>query len=55
MTPRIITEFVHPPIPTRSCDWSATLDGYEPGGPIGRGATEEAAVADLLEQIEEKK
>lgn len=52
--PRIITEHVYPPIPDRSCDWSAVREGYD-GAPdshclIGRGATEAAAIADLVEQ-----
>lgn len=48
LLPRIRTEHVCPPIPTRQFDWRATLDGYEPGDPIGEGPTEESAVADLL-------
>lgn len=57
----IHTEHVYPPIPDRSCDWSATLADYDGGNvdydtpsrdPIGRGPTEEMAVADLLEQLE---
>ncbi len=48
----IVTEFVNPPIPVRSCDWSAVRKGYEPGDRIGRGPTEQAAIADLLEQEE---
>jgi hypothetical protein len=51
--PEILTSFDHPPIPVRSFDWSAVLDGYEPGEPIGRGATEAEAIADLLEQVED--
>jgi len=50
---KIHTEFVKPPIPTTAFDWSATLDGYEPDDPIGQGPTEIAAVADLLQQIED--
>jgi hypothetical protein len=50
----IETEYVHPPIPDRSMDWSATLSGYEPDDPIGRGPTETAAVADLLCQLEDE-
>jgi hypothetical protein len=55
----IVTEHVYPPIPDRSCDWSAidsdTYDGAPDSHcPIGRGPTKEAAVADLLEQIEER-
>jgi hypothetical protein len=42
--------------PYRSSDWSAiddsTYDG--PGCPVGWGATEEEAIRDLLEQIEER-
>ena len=48
---RIVTSFDYPPIPIRSIDWSAVLDGYEPGDPVGRGETPEAAVADLLDQV----
>jgi hypothetical protein len=47
---RIITEYVYPPIPDRSMDWSAVRDGYEPGNNIGRGPTEQASIADLIEQ-----
>jgi len=50
---QIRTTFVYPPIPVRDFDWSAvdddTYDGE--GCPIGRGATEEEAIADLLEQL----
>jgi hypothetical protein len=56
----IVTNYDHPPIPDRSFDWSAvdddTYDGApdtHPPCPIGRGATEAEAVADLLEQIAE--
>jgi hypothetical protein len=45
---KIFTAFVYPPIPIRQFDWSATFDSYEPGDPIGRGPTEEDAVANLL-------
>ena len=58
----ILTEHVYPPIPDRSCDWSAidgdTYDGApdtHPPCPVGWGATEAEAIADLLEQIEEAK
>lgn len=58
---RIRTDHVFPPIPDRSCDWSAidedTYDGApdtHPPCPIGRGATEAEAIADLLEQIQEQ-
>jgi hypothetical protein len=49
---KICTEFICPPIPDRRFDWSAVDDDtYEGGAPIGYGATEEEAIADLLEQI----
>lgn len=50
---KIRTEFVYPPIPIRQFDWTAIDDDtYEGGGPIGCGATEEEAIADLLDQLE---
>lgn len=45
----MITAYEHPPIPFRGCDWSATSDDYEPGMPIGYGATEQDAKNNLLE------
>lgn len=50
---RIITTHHPPPIPLRSMDWSAARDGYEPGDPIGYGATEEEAIEDLMERESE--
>lgn len=58
MSPRIVTSFEHPPIPIRTCDWSATYDDYDvdcdqdgffSNDPIGRGATEQDAVLDLID------
>lgn len=51
--PRIRTSFDYPPIPDRSCDWSAYREGYEPGDPIGRGPTEQAAIDDLIDLEDE--
>jgi hypothetical protein len=52
---KIRTKLIYPPIPIRQFDWSAvddsTYDG--PGCPIGTGTTEQEAIADLLQQIEE--
>ena len=42
-----------PPIPTRAYDWQAWRDGNEEYGPFGYGATEEAAIAALIEQEDE--
>jgi hypothetical protein len=57
------TTHEYPPIPVRDMDWSAVdddtydvdcdQDGYFSNSPIGRGATEEDAIKDLLEQLEE--
>lgn len=50
---KIITRYWAKPIPPREFDWCATFDGDEPndagGMAHGYGATEAAAVADLLE------
>jgi hypothetical protein len=51
---KIVFHYENPPIPIRCCDWSATLEGYDAGDPIGRGATPEEAEADLLEKLEER-
>ncbi len=50
---KIVTQNIYPPIPLRQFDWSAVTDNYEPGCPIGYGRTEQEAVADLVEQIED--
>lgn len=51
----IVTEYQYPPIPIRKFDWSAVLDDYDgsPSDPMGAGANEEEAIADLLEQIDD--
>jgi hypothetical protein len=60
-TPIIITAFEHPPIPIRCMDWSAVTDDYDcdcdgdgfySTHPVGRGATEQEAITDLIEQLE---
>lgn len=51
---KLRTTHEYPPIPDRRWDWSAVDDDtYEGGCPIGHGATEAEAIADLLAQIEE--
>ncbi len=50
----VVTEYVNPPIPIRNRDWSATLDGWEPGDPHGEGPSEADAVYDLWMEIEER-
>jgi hypothetical protein len=51
---KIITNFDYPPIPVRCCDWSAVTDNYEGGDPIGRGETEQEAIAELIVQLDEQ-
>lgn len=48
---KIITTYVHPPLPVRTSDWSAHYDGDEEGH-VGWGATEADAVADLLDKAQ---
>lgn len=52
-THKIIATFIYPPIPIRTCDWQASYDSDEPDDDgrmvTGHGATEEEAVADLIE------
>ena len=55
---KVITDFWMKPIPLRQFDWSAVLDSYDGSPdcncPIGYGATEEAAVVDLLIAVEDR-
>lgn len=60
---KIQTSFDYPPIPVRSFDWSAIdadtydcdcdQDGFFSLSPIGHGATEQEAIQDLLDQLED--
>ncbi len=50
--PKIQTSPIFPPIPIRGLDWAAHFDNYEPGQPIGHGATEQEAIEDLLSIVE---
>jgi len=60
---KVRTTHEYPPIPVRDMDWSAVdddtydvdcdQDGYFSTSPVGRGATEDEAIKDLLQQIEE--
>ncbi len=51
---KIITEHIYPPIPNRNYDWSAVTDSYDEGEPIGYGKTEQEAIEDLKQQLEEQ-
>ena len=55
MERRIETHFEMPPIPDRSHDWSACREGYEPGDPLGYGATEREAINNLLDEEDERR
>lgn len=47
------TKHVYPPIPLRSFDWMAWVGDYELGCVTGWGATEDAALLDLQNQVED--
>lgn len=49
MVRKIVTSRINPPIPIRDHDWCAYFDGDEESGCYGYGATEQEAIADLLE------
>lgn len=58
MVQKIITNYDYPPIPQRSFDWSAHLDNYDGAPdagfqPVGHGATEDEAVADLIRAMDD--
>lgn len=50
---KVVTSHVFPPIPLRQFDWCAYFDGDEEG-PQGWGGTEDAAIVDLLQTVEEQ-
>jgi hypothetical protein len=50
----IVTVFEYPPIPIRDYDWAAFRYDHSEWSPVGRGATEEAAIQDLLERESEQ-
>lgn len=53
----VVTNYDPTPIPDRRFDWTAIDERYFdglPGSIEGRGRTEAEAIADLLEQIEER-
>jgi hypothetical protein len=45
--PKIVTRYDPLPIPWRGADWTATYGDYDLGDPVGTGATEAEAIADL--------
>jgi hypothetical protein len=53
---KVRTSYSNPPIPWRNFDWAAVDDDtYDIGcSEIGYGPNEEMAIADLMEQLEER-
>lgn len=62
---KIVTHYDPKPIPVRDFDWTANLEGYDPGepdeegtyrggDPLGFGSTEAEAVADLMAQLADR-
>ena len=50
---KIKTDYVFPPIPDRNHDYCASLEsGSDEFGPFGWGATEQAAIAALISNLE---
>jgi hypothetical protein len=54
-TMKIRTYYDPPPIPVRGFDWIAIDDNtYEADSPIGLGATEQEAIEDLKQKMEDR-
>jgi len=51
---KIQTHNGSPPVPSNQFNWSAADYDYEPGYPVGYGATEAEAIADLRAQTIEE-
>jgi hypothetical protein len=51
---KIVTRYDQLPIETRSFDWTATMDNYQAGDPVGKGQSEKDAIGDLLAQVDIK-
>ena len=49
----IKTEFVNPPIPVRHMDWCAWVAGQEEEGIYGNGPTEEDAIQNLKDRLDQ--
>jgi len=51
---KLVVTHVNPPIPIRTHDWSAHLEGDEEAGAKGWGETRRDAILDLLVELEDK-
>ena len=52
MSARVVIEHVNPPIPLREWDFCAHFDGEEESGMRGQGATAQAAIDDLKDNLD---
>lgn len=50
---KIETACICPPVPSRDFDWVAVTENFDLGHPQGFGASEQAAIDDLISQLEE--
>lgn len=48
---QIHTTAVGPPIPTRDCDWQATLGDYDEGARIEHGESKDIAAANMVQAL----
>jgi hypothetical protein len=53
MSQKTRTIYDPPPIPYRSRDWCAFEEGHQEYGPFGWGETEQEALKDLAEAVED--
>ena len=51
---KIVTRYWAKPIPMRDFDWCAFVEGTEETGPTGYGESEQEAVDDLKELLDER-
>ena len=50
----IITSYASQPVAAQHFAWLAFLSSRNPGGPLGHGSSKQAAITDLLEQLEDQ-
>ena len=51
---KIISSFIHPPIPSRKYDWESVFEDYDEGDLIGHGETKQESIKDLKQQKNEQ-
>jgi hypothetical protein len=50
----VAVSHICPPVPSNRFDWAAWDDDQAPDGAVGYGPTREAAVAELLDELDER-